>query len=68
MKSFRDVIRLWPSADAMAAELDLRINTTRHWLTRDRIPAPYWKKVLDAAQAKGAVVSAEDFVDIVAIE
>lgn len=52
----------------MAAELDLRINTTRHWLTRDRIPAPYWKKVLDAAQAKGAVVSAEDFVDIVAIE
>ena len=59
LESFRDVVRLWSSADAMAAELGLPINTTRHWLTRNRVPVKHWPAVIDAVQAKGIHLSAE---------
>lgn len=54
MKSFADVIALWPSAEALAADLSLRGVTVRQWRNRNSIPAAYWGEIVAAAEARGA--------------
>jgi hypothetical protein len=62
MNTFRDVIALWPTPDVMANEIGVGNHAARHWKTRDFIPAWHWERVLDGARAKGARLSANDFV------
>lgn len=53
MDSFRDVIAQWPSAEALAADLDEKGVTVRAWRNRNSIPPAHWSRVVAAAQARG---------------
>lgn len=66
ISSFKQVIGLWPSADAMAAEIGATAASARKWLWRDSIPAEWWKAVTEAGPAKDAGVTAELLADLAA--
>lgn len=57
--SFRSIIELWPSADAMADEIGAGAAAVRKWSQRDRIPAEWWNAVLSARRVKKARITAE---------
>lgn len=59
MHSFKDIIAIWPSPDVMAAELGAKSETVRKWRQRDSIPADWWTAIIDAAQTRGATISAD---------
>lgn len=52
MDSFREVIRAWPDTATLAEDIGARTKTVRQWLFRDRIPAPFWSPVSDAARKR----------------
>ena len=51
--SFRDIIGLWPSPDALATELGAKPETVRKWRQRDSIPAGWWIDIVEAAKERG---------------
>ena len=57
--SFRSIIDLWPSADAMAGEIGAGVAAVRKWSQRDRIPAEWWSAVLATPRVRQARVTAE---------
>jgi hypothetical protein len=59
LASFRTVIELWPTADAMAAEIGAGTAAVRKWSQRDRIPAEWWNAVLATPRVKQARITAE---------
>jgi len=65
-KSFRDIIRLWGSADAMAEELGASAYAARKWLDRDKIPQEWWSALLSAERVRAVGVTAETLVKLAA--
>jgi hypothetical protein len=57
--SFRFVIELWPSRDAMASEIGARPSAVSKWWQRDNIPAEWWASLLDTDAAVSAGVTAD---------
>lgn len=57
--SFRDVIGLWTSPDAMGLEINAGVFRPRKWFTRDRIPSEWWEPILASATAKGAGLTSD---------
>ena len=57
--SFRSIIDLWPTADAMAAEIGAGAAAVRKWSQRGRIPVEWWSAVLAAPRVKKARITAE---------
>lgn len=55
--SFQEIVELWPSPDAMAAELGVRVEAVRKWRQRDRIPADLWAAIVDTPTARAARVT-----------
>lgn len=66
ISSFRSIIRLWPSADAMAHEIGASPFATRKWAGRDRIPAEWWTAVLSSDRVRGAGVTADLLTELAA--
>lgn len=64
--SFRAVIRLWTTPDAMAVDIGAGVSATRKWLHRDRIPDEWWQAVLKSPPAVKAGLTAETFVELAA--
>lgn len=60
--TFRDIIELWPSPDAMAADIGARVEAVRKWKQRDSIPADWWTAVVSA----GHGVTVDDLARIAA--
>lgn len=54
IKTFADIINLWPKpgANALAADIDIAIITVRAWRRRG-IPSGYWLDVIAAATLRG---------------
>ncbi|KII11384.1 hypothetical protein [Phaeobacter sp. S60] len=50
--SFKDIIDLWPSRKELAEDVGASLMAVHHWHGRDRIPAEYDAKLLDAACAR----------------
>lgn len=53
MKSFQDVIDLWPTRAALADDIGVsrvRVSTWRH---RDSIPGEFWRRIVKAAKRNG---------------
>lgn len=46
IKTFRDVVALWPSNEAMASDVSVKPPTVAKWGQRDSIPAEYWSSIL----------------------
>lgn len=58
--SFRDIIGLWPTPDALALELGAKAETVRKWRQRDSIPADWWHPLIKLAKARGHTLNAND--------
>jgi hypothetical protein len=50
---FTGVIALWPSASALAADLNLPPSTIRAWKSRNHIPPDVWRGMVQSASNHG---------------
>jgi hypothetical protein len=57
--SFRSIIELWPSREAMAADTGAPATAVSKWWQRDRLPAEWWSSVLGTAKAAENGVTAD---------
>jgi hypothetical protein len=64
--SFRSIIELWPSREAMASDIGAGASTVSKWWQRDSIPADWWAMLLRSEQIQQAGVTADDFARLVA--
>lgn len=53
IKSFRDLIALWPNAEELAWDTRVKGTIARAWKHRNNIPPRYWPRVLRAAAKRG---------------
>ena len=66
--SFRAVIELWPSREAMAADIGAGASAVSKWWQRDGIPAEWWSAILATGIASEKSVSAEVLTALAARE
>lgn len=59
LDSFRSIIDLWDSREALAADVGAGAWAVRKWLKRDNIPSEWWSALLATEKAKAAGVSAD---------
>jgi hypothetical protein len=50
------------NAEAMAKDIAEEGVTVRQWRNRGNIPPQYWRKIIDAAEAKGVTLTLEQFI------
>lgn len=62
LETFRNVIELWNSRDALASDVGARDRAVSKWWQRDSIPSTWWPRVLATEKAKAAGLSAELFM------
>ncbi|WP_422036560.1 carph-isopro domain-containing protein [Reyranella sp.] len=53
MQTFADIIDAWESPAALADDLGEEVGTVRQWRNRNRLPDRVWKKIVEAARARG---------------
>ncbi len=68
LDSFRTVIELWPSREALASDLQVRASAVSKWWQRDSIPAERWSSLLETGVAKSKGVTAETLTALAARE
>lgn len=69
LQSFRSILELWPSREAMAADLPGSTATqVSKWWQRDSIPADWWSALLSTERAVGAGLTAEILTELAARE
>lgn len=66
--SFRSVIELWPSREAMASDLRIGASAVSKWWQRNRIPPEWWSAVIETDRAGSANVTAETLTTLAARE
>lgn len=64
MNTFKEILKRWPSAQALATDIGEPYLTVRQWIVRDRIPSRVWPKVVAAADARGFDVTLELLADL----
>lgn len=57
--SFRAVIDLWPSREAMAADVEAGNWAVIKWFKRDNIPSKWWPRVLSTDRARSAGLTSD---------
>lgn len=57
--SFRSIIELWPSKEAMASDIGAGASAVSKWWQRDSIPAEWWSVVLVAERSREAGLTAD---------
>lgn len=58
--TYTSIINLWPSLDALSADLGLKRDTVRKWKERGRIPPHCWAVVAEKAKERKFRVSLAD--------
>src|SRR5216684_747000 len=53
LSSFQSIIDLWPSREAMAADIGAKASAVSKWWQRDSVPAEWWSAVLATEIALG---------------
>lgn len=66
VSSFREVVGLWESPDALAGEIGAGVSAARKWPQRDNIPAEWWLPILKTRTAQDAGLTAEDLAALAA--
>lgn len=66
--SFRSIIELWPSREAMASDVGATVPRVTKWGQRNNIPAEWWSAVLGTDRATAAGLSAEKLTMLAARE
>jgi hypothetical protein len=60
LTSFRKIIELWPSREAMAADIPSATGwIVSKWWQRDTIPAEWWSALLETERARSNDVTAD---------
>lgn len=59
LASFRSIIELWPSREAMAADIEAKAAAVSKWWQRDSVPAEWWSSLLATGIAVDAGLNAE---------
>lgn len=67
-RSFRDVINLWPSPEALASDVAARVPAVLKWRQRDSIPAERWSAILSTEKARSSGITSETLVALAARE
>jgi hypothetical protein len=63
MSSLAPIYEPWGgNAEAMAADIGEKPVTVRQWRNRGSIPPLYWRKIITAAEARGARLTLDQFV------
>jgi hypothetical protein len=62
--SFTDVVNLWPTIVAFAADMQVEYDTARKWKDRNNIPSYQWFDLLRAARRRKIKLDAADLVII----
>lgn len=52
-QTFAEVIDLWPTAEDLARDINVKGGTVRAWKRRGIIPAEYWAAVVRAGAKRG---------------
>lgn len=68
INSFRDVIELWPSRQAMASDVPAPASTVSKWWQRDSIPSEWWSSVLNTDTAKSNEITSDKLTVLAARE
>jgi len=68
MRSFQDIIGLWGTVAAFAADLDVKERTAMSWWQRNSIPADWFAPVVRAAQARSFKGVTADKLSVIAEE
>jgi hypothetical protein len=68
LTSFRSIIDLWDSREAMAADVGAGAWAVRKWLKRDNIPSDWWSAVLSTEKARAAGITADLLTGLAARE
>ena len=68
LTSFREIIELWSSREAMASDLAVRASTVSKWWQRGSIPAERWSAVLETNVAKSSGLTADTLTALAARE
>lgn len=65
MKTFVEVIDLWPNITTLAGDIDAKPDRVRKWRERNAIPSEQWLPLIRAAKARRiAGVTADVLTDI----
>ena len=64
--SFRELIELWGTREAMASDLGAKAFVVSKWWQRDSVPAEWWSPILATSVAAAAGLKAETFVALAA--
>jgi hypothetical protein len=64
--SFRSLIELWETREAMAADISAKASAVSKWWQRDSIPAEWWAPILTTETAFKARLKPETLVVLAA--
>ena len=62
--TFRDIIGLWETPEALAEAISAKPAAVRKWKQRDSIPSPWWASVIRAAADRGHTITSEQLTEI----
>ena len=57
MNSFREIIKTWPTSDALAKDIGVEQQTVQKWKERDNIPGRYWFDIHNASHLRNSHIS-----------
>lgn len=60
IRSFEEIIALWPSPEDLAADTGAGIEAVRKWKQRNSIPAEYWLGMVNASERRGFTLTLDD--------
>lgn len=68
VSSFREVVALWGSPDALAADIGAGLWAVRKWPQRNAIPPEWWMPILQTEVARKAGLTADTLTALAARE
>ena len=64
--SFKEVVDLWETPEALAADVRAGVAAVRKWRQRNRIPARYWHRLEGTSTAKSRRITVSNLAKIAA--
>ena len=62
MRTYQDLIAIWPTVADFARDIGVGYQTARKMRDRNSVGSKYWKTVIQAACARGVYLTAEDLL------
>jgi hypothetical protein len=66
INSFRALIELWETREAMATDINAKASAVSKWWQRDSIPAEWWSPILATEIAFKSKLRAETLIELAA--